>query len=115
MTITIDKEKELLEKLKSIHPLDLIKDICDNRYKLTEYDFNLVNNSLLERPVLNWLIYYCVSQYGVLDKTMIDGLTFHWLFKDVKTIEQACLISKKNHKKYQLISFEIIHPPLEIE
>ncbi|GAA0288457.1 replication initiation and membrane attachment protein [Gracilibacillus halotolerans] len=99
------KEEQLIERLETISPKQLLEDLADGKAASTQ-DLKIVSDVMtsqgLNAGVMNVLLHYVLLKTDMkLSKNYLETIASHWARKNVKTVRQAMTLAKSENKKYQ--------------
>lgn len=99
------QEEKLIKQLEVTSPRQLLTDLSGGATP-SKADLQMVEDVMfhqnLSPGVANVLIYYVMLRTDMkLSKAYVDKIAGHWARKKVKTVEEAMVIAKNEHKEYQ--------------
>lgn len=115
----LTKENELISRLESISPKQLLKDLSGGNH-VSEYEMEIIEevmiNQQLPMPVMNVLIHYVLLQSNMkLSKAYMERIASHWSRVNLKTAKEAMAYAKKQIEKQQNIRRQSMQTPQKKE
>lgn len=99
------KEEQLVQKLETISPKELLEDLSSGNYA-SEQDLKVIREIMttqgLPTPVMNVLIHYVLLQTNMkLSKAYLEKIASHWSRANLKTAKEAMMFAKKEIERYR--------------
>lgn len=99
------KEEQLIERLETISPKDLLEDLSSGN-QASAQDMRVIQEVMtsqgLPSPVMNVLIHYVLLQSNMkLSKAYLEKIASHWSRANLKTAKEAMMFAKKEIERFQ--------------
>lgn len=100
-----NKEEELIRQLEMISPKQLLIDISGGATPSVS-DLKIIEDVMFHQKLLpgvvNVLIYYVMLRTDMkITKGYVEKIAGHWARKDIKTVKEAMVLAKQEHRQYQ--------------